>query len=697
METLNNALLKRIADNIRVLAVAMPETAKSGHPGGAMGGADFMALLYTEFLNFDPSDMAWPHRDRFFQDAGHLSSMMYGTLSLFGKYTMDELARFRQWDSPTPGHPERDVLRGLENTSGPLGQGHVMGAGAAIAERVISDRFGSWTDHKTVCYITDGGVQEEASQGVGRIAGHLGLSNLIMFYDSNDVQLSHMTADTMSEDTAKKYEAWGWAVETVDGHDFDQMRAALKRAWARTDKPTFIVGRTIMGRGALRKDGTKFEGSPKLHGNPLSKSEACYETTLAGLGCDLPAEPFRIFADVREAMDKVIAAKTAKVAAQKKAEAEWAGKNPGLAKKLASWFKGELPQLDWSAVPQKGGEATRAASRNVLEYLSGKVENLIVMSADLADSDYTEGFLKKTRIFRKGDFSGSFLQAGVSELTMAGIMNGIALHGGLIPVGGTFFVFSDFQKPALRLAALQEAKVIFLWSHDAFRVGEDGPTHQPIEQEAQLRLLERINNLEGKRSFLALRPGDASETTVAWKLALEAHGPSSIVLTRQPVAELPAVSGKQDDRFAETVAHMDKGAYVVVETDGTPDLTLLANGSEVSLLVEGAKKLTEKGLKVRVVSAPSEGLFLGQTDAYRESVVPYGAPVLGWTAGEPSTLRNLVGALGTVYGMTRFGGSAPFAVLDEKFGYTADNVVKVAGEYLTAYKANVKKIAALAS
>jgi transketolase len=567
-----------------------------------------------------------------------------------------------------------------------------MGAGAAIAERVLSNRFGNWLDHKTVCYITDGGVQEEASQGVGRIVGHLGLSNFIMFYDSNDVQLSHMTKDAMSEDTAKKYEAWGWAVETVSGHDYDALRAALKRAWARTDRPTFILGKTVMGKGAVKADGTPYEGSPKLHGNPLSKSEANFDKTLEALGGD-PKNPFQIFPDVKAAMDKVIAEKTAAVAALKKSEAEWAGANPDKAKKMASWFKGELPKLDWSSVPQKSGEATRAASKNVLEFLAGKVENLVVMSADLADSDYTEGFLKKTSIFKKGDFSGSFLQAGVAELTMAGIMNGIALHGGLIPVGGTFFVFSDFQKPALRLAALQEAKVIFLWSHDAFRVGEDGPTHQPIEQEAQLRLLERIANLEGKRSFLALRPGDASETTVAWKLALEAHVPASIVLTRQPVGELPALKG---NRFAETESNMGKGAYVVVDCEGKPDIILLANGSEASLLVEGGEKLKAKGLKVRVVSAPSEGLFRDQSESYRESVIPYGLPVLGWTAGEPSTLRNLVGPLGKVYGMSRFGASAPFKVLDGKFGYTSDNVVAVAEAYLAEYKANVKKIAALA-
>jgi transketolase len=659
-----------------------------------MGGADFMALLYAEFLNFDPSDMTWPHRDRFFLDAGHLSSMLYATLSLFGKYSMDELANFRQWESPTPGHPEIDPGRGVENTSGPLGQGHVMACGAALAERVLAARFGHWLEHKTVAYISDGGVQEEVSQGVGRIAGHLGLSNLILFYDSNDVQLSHMTKDTMSEDTAAKYRAWGWNVETVNGHDFGQMREALKRAWAETERPTFIVGQTIMGKGAVRADGSPYEGSPKLHGNPLSKSEASYEKTVEVLGGD-PAHPFRIFPDVQEAMSKILAEKKEGSAASRKGEENWTAANPGTAKKLSGWLKGELPDLDWSAIPQKSGEATRAASKNVLEYLAGKVENLVVMSADLADSDYTEGFLKKTTIFRKGDFSGAFLQAGVSELTMAGIMTGIALHGGLIPVGGTFFAFSDFQKPAIRLASIMGAKVIYLWSHDAFRVGEDGPTHQPIEQEAQLRLLERLNNLEGKRSFLALRPGDAAETTVAWKLALEAHGPAAIVLTRQPVPDLPALK-PGGNRFADALAGMPKGAYIAVDCDGKPDLVLLANGSEASLLVEGAVKLSAKGLKVRVVSSPSEGLFRDQTEGYRESIVSYGAPVLGWTAGEPSTLRNLVGPLGKVYGMSRFGASAPFKVLDEKFGFTPDNVVKVSEEYLAEYKANVKKIAALA-
>jgi transketolase len=685
---MDNKTLKRIADNIRVLSVAMPEKAKSGHPGGPMGGADFMALLYSEFLTFDPDDLAWRHRDRFFQDAGHLSAMMYGTLSLVGAYSMDDCAAFRQWGSPTPGHPERDVKRGIENTSGPLGQGHVMACGAAIAERFLSARFGAWQDHKIVAYISDGGVQEEASQGVGRLAGHLGLSNLVLFYDANSVQLSHMTADAMSEDTAKKYEAWGWRVETVDGHDFEEMRAALKRAWAEKDRPTFILGRTVMGKGAVKADGTPYEGSPKLHGNPISKSEANYEKTIQTLGGD-PKNPFAIFPDVKEAMAKALAEKRDVVKARRAAEADWAKSNAPLAAKLDQFYSGKLPALDWNAIEQKAGEATRSASKNVLHFLAGKVENLVVMSADLSDSDYTEGFLKTTKIFRKKDFSGAFLQAGVAELTMAGVMTGMALHGGVIPVGGTFFCFSDFQKPAIRLAALMEAKVIYLWTHDAFRVGEDGPTHQPIEQEAQIRLLEKVKNLEGHRSFLALRPGDGHETTAAWKLALEAHGPAGLILTRQPVADLPGASRK-----AEAFAGAPKGAYSVVEAAGKPDLILLADGSEVSLLVEGAGKLAAKGLKVRVVSAPSEGLFHEQPEAYRESLLPFGAAILGWTAGEPSTLRGLVGPLGKVYGMTRFGASAPFKVLDEKFGYTADTVVKVAEAYLAEHQAALRKLRA---
>ncbi|HLP40640.1 MAG TPA: transketolase [Fibrobacteria bacterium] len=688
---MDNAKLKRIADNIRILSASMPERAKSGHPGGPMGGADFMALLYTEFLRFDPKDLTWKNRDRFFLDAGHLSSMLYSTLSTIGAYSMEDLKNFRQWGSPTPGHPEFEPQRGVENTSGPLGQGHVMALGSAIAERFLRARFGGWMEHKTVAYISDGGVQEEASQGMGRLAGHLGMANLIMFYDSNDVQLSHMTRDTMTEDTAKKYESWGWRVETVDGHDFDQMRAALNRAWVEKEKPTFIVGKTVMGKGAVRADGSKYEGSPKMHGNPLSKTEASIEKTIEVLGGD-PANPFVLFPDVQEAMAAVLADKARAATDAKSQQAAWEKANPELAKKWRTFHSGELPALDFASIEQKPNEATRAASKNVLAYLAGKVENMIVTSADLADSDYTEGFLKKTKIFTREDFSGSFLQAGVAELTMAGVMTGIALHGGCFIAGGTFFAFSDFQKPAIRLAAIQGAHTIYIWTHDAFRVGEDGPTHQPIEQEAQIRLLEKMANLEGHRSTLVLRPCDGAETTVAWKMALEAKTPVALILTRQPVADAPARNGST--RYQDALEGARKGAYIVREVQGKPDLVLVANGSEVSLLLEAAEKLTkEKSMKIQVVSAISEGLFKEQSPQYRETVLPLTAPTLGWTAGLPATLQGLVGPLGKVYGMERFGASAPFKVLDEKFGYTAANVMAVAEKYLGEYKDLVRRIA----
>lgn len=686
---MDNQTLKRIADNIRVLAASMPETAKSGHPGGAMGGADFMAILYTEFLKFDPTDKSWFLRDRFFLDPGHMSPMLYATLSLFDGYTMDELSQFRQWDSPTPGHPEVDVARGVENTSGPLGQGHAMGAGAAIAERFLDARFGSAVDHKTYGYISDGGVQEEISQGVGRIAGHLGLSNYILFYDSNDIQLSSLCDEVSGEDTKAKYEAWGWRVEVVDGSDFDQLRAALKAANEETERPTLIIGKTIMAKGAVTEAGENFERTISTHGQPLSKAGASYDATIKNLGGD-PAKPFQIYDDVASALTTVKESLSKEAAARKAEFSAWENANPALAQKLKDFIAYKVPEgLDYAEIEQKAGLATRAGSKAVLGYLAEKFENLIVSSADLSNSDNTDGFLKKTTVLQKGDFSGAFLQAGVAELTMATLMNGIALHGGVRAAGGTFFVFSDYQKPAFRLSALMELPVIYIWTHDAFRVGEDGPTHQPVEQEAQVRLLEKMNNLEGHRSFLALRPGDVNETTVAWQMALEnTSTPSCLILTRQNVPNLPESS-------YQTALQAKKGAYICKPAAGKADLVLVANGSEASLLVEASVELEKKGIACQVVSIISEGLFRDQDQAYQDSVLPFGAPTLGWTAGLPENLKSVVGPLGAVEGMTRFGASAPFNVLDEKFGFTPATVVERAVKYLDEYKVLVEKISSL--
>lgn len=662
------AIMNKAADNIRILSASMVEKAKSGHPGGAMGGADFINVLFSEFLEYDPEDPTWVSRDRFFLDPGHMSPMLYSVLCLSGKFSLDELKEFRQWGSPTPGHPEIDLNRGIENTSGPLGQGHAFAAGAAIATRFLQARFGEVVDHTIYTFISDGGIQEEISQGVGRIAGHLGLSNLIMFYDSNAIQLSTTTSEVTSEDVAKKYEAWNWRVITIDGNNVEEIRKALTDAKAEKERPTLIIGNTIMGRGALAADCTSFECQVSTHGQPLSAAGADFDQTIKNLGGD-PENPFVIFPEAKQLYEKRMLELKEIVSAKKAKESAWESANPELAEKKKKWFSRELPEIDWNAIQQKPGVATRAASATVLGVLAQQVENMVVASADLSNSDKTDGFLKYTKAFTKNDFSGAFLQIGVSEFTMSCLCIGMSLHGGVIPACGTFFAFSDYMKPSIRVAALMETPVIFIWTHDAFRVGEDGPTHQPVEQEAQIRLLEKLQNHHGHNAMLVLRPADANETTVAWKMALEnTKTPTGLILSRQNIKDLPA----RESRFDEAL-QADKGAYIVQDEENY-DVILLASGSEVATLVEGADLLRADGVKVRIVSVPSEGLFRAQSAEYQESVLPKGKKKFGMTAGLSVTLEGLVGADGSVWGMNSFGFSAPYQVLDEKLGYTGRNV-----------------------
>ena len=661
----DSKLMNRAADNIRILAASMVEKANSGHPGGAMGGADFINVLFAEFLVYDPENPAWEGRDRFFLDPGHMSPMLYATLALTGKFTLDELKQFRQWGSPTPGHPERDVMRGIENTSGPLGQGHTFAVGAAIAAKFLKARFSEVMPQTIYAYISDGGVQEEISQGAGRIAGTLGLDNLIMFYDSNDIQLSTDTKAVTCEDTARKYEAWGWKVIDINGNDPDAIRNALNEAKAETERPTLIIGHTIMGKGARRADGTSYEACCATHGAPLGGD--AYINTIKNLAGD-PENPFVIWPEVAELYARRTEELKGIVAQQHAIKAEWAKANPEKAAKLEQFFSGKAPQIDWSAVQQKPNSATRAGSATVLGVLATQVENMIVASADLSNSDKTDGFLKKTHAFTKGDFSGAFFQAGVAELTMACCCIGMALHGGVIPACGTFFVFSDYMKPAIRMAALMEVPVKFIWSHDAFRVGEDGPTHEPVEQEVQIRLMEKLQNHKGHNSMLVLRPADVEEATIAWRLAMEnTSTPTGLIFSRQNVNNLP--DGTDYSQAA-------KGAYIVAGSDENPDIILLASGSEVSTLVAGAELLRKDGVRVRIVSVPSEGLFRSQPADYQESILPRGAKIFGLTAGLPVTLEGLVGANGKIWGLPSFGFSAPYKVLDEKLGFTAENVYK---------------------
>ena len=662
---MNVELMRKAADNIRILSATMVEKAKSGHPGGAMGGADFVNVLYSKYLVYDPSNPLWIARDRFFLDPGHMSPMLYSVLALSGKYTIEELQQFRQWGSVTPGHPEVCPERGVENTSGPLGQGHVLAVGAAIAERFLVARFGETWAHKTYAFISDGGIQEEIAQGAGRIAGYLGLNNLIMFFDSNKVQLSTDVEEVTDEDTAAKYRSWNWNVIEIDGNDAVQIAEALDNAIAEKDRPTLIIGNTVMGLGCVTPEDECFEGKCSTHGQPLSKSGASYEKTVQNLGgdinnaCQVFDEVAELYANRKAELEKIVASRHAE-------EQAWKDANAELAKQLEDFIAGKLPEIDYESIQVKPDSATRTASAAVLSVLGEQVKNMIVSSADLANSDKTEAFLKKTGALKYHDFNGGFLHAGVAELTMTAILNGIALHGGLWAACGTFFVFSDYMKPAIRMAALQELPVKYVWTHDAFRVGEDGPTHEPIEQEAQVRLLEEIKNSKGLNSVLVLRPADSAETIVAWKMAMENKStPTALILTRQDVKDLPSATG---NRYQDALA-MEKGGYVVMKSDN-PVITLVANGSEVSALTDAAAMLKEDGIECNVVSVPSIGLFMDQPIEYRQEVIPADIPVFGLTAGLPSTLAKVVGSNGYIKGLERFGASAPYKVLDEKFGFT---------------------------
>lgn len=665
-------LMNKAADNIRILSAAMVENAHSGHPGGAMGGADFINVLFSEYLVYDPQNPHWETRDRFYLDPGHMSAMLYSQLALTGKFTIEELKAFRKWGSVTPGHPELCVERGIENSSGPLGQGHCYAVGAAIAAKFLAAHLGndSFNKEKIYTYISDGGIQEEISQGAGRVAGFLKLNNLVMFYDSNDIQLSTECDSVSDENTAMKYRAWNWNVITIDGNDVNQIRKALDNAIAEQERPTLIIGKCVMGKGCRDAQNNSLERSTKTHGAPLG-SEA-FANTVKNLGGD-PDNAFVVYDDVRQMYDARAKELAAIVAKRRECEKLWAEQNPENAKKQKDWFANKLPEIDWNGIVVKSNAPTRNASSAVLGELGKKVENMIVSSADLCNSDKTDGFLKQTHNIVPGDFTGNFFQAGVSELTMACCCMGMMLHGGVVAAMGTFFVFSDYMKPAIRMAALMELPVKFVWSHDSFRVGEDGPTHEPIEQEAQIRLLEKMKNHSKRNSLLVMRPADVHETVVCWQMAMENQNtPSALILSRQNITDLP------EGTCYESAA---KGGYTVVKEDN-PDIVLVATGSEVSTLVDAAKLLEKDGVRYRIVSVPSEGLFRTQPIEYQHSVLPAGIKKFGLTAGLPVNLQGLVGSHGKVYGVESFGFSAHYKVLDEKFGFNAENVYSQIKSYL---------------
>jgi transketolase len=651
-------------NTIRMLAADAVEKARSGHPGLPMGAAAMAYVLWTRFLRHNPKHPAWPDRDRFVLSAGHGSMLLYSLLHLTGyDLALDELKNFRQWGSKTPGHPEHGLTPGVETTTGPLGQGFANGVGMAIAERHLASVFNrpghEIVNHFTYGIVSDGDLMEGISHEAASLAGHLGLGKLIYLYDDNHISIEGSTEIAFTEDRLKRFAAYEWHVQQVtDGNDLEQVSTAIATAREETRRPSFIAVRTHIGYGSPHKQDTA-----GAHGEPLGAEEL----KLTKQNLNWPAEPAfylpeEAVSHFREALEKGAQLDRS----WQEAFTAYQKAHPELATRWRQWTDGGLPESWERELPvfdtDTKGMATRVASGKILNAIAGRMTNLMGGSADLAPS--TKTLIDNEDDFQPPGFGGRNMRFGVREHAMGGILNGMALHGGLIPYGATFLIFSDYMRPAIRLAALMKLHVIYVFTHDSIGLGEDGPTHQPIEQLAALRA---IPNLK------VVRPCDANETVEAWKAALKSiGGPVALVLTRQnlPVLDRTVAAGPADG--------LQKGAYVVRDPqDHRPDLILMASGSEVHLALAAAATLSDKGIAVRVVSVPCWELFEEQPEEYRRLVLPVEVTArLAVEAGVPQGWYRYVGSRGIVIGLNHFGASAPYEVLYEKFGLTAEQVVE---------------------
>ncbi|SHG31903.1 transketolase [Desulfacinum infernum DSM 9756] len=650
-----SALDERCITTIRLLAVDMVEQARSGHPGLPLGAAPMAYALWSRHLRHNPADPAWPNRDRFILSAGHGSALLYALLHLTGyDLSLDELKNFRQWGSKTPGHPEYGLTPGVECTTGPLGQGFAMGVGMAIAERWLAARFNRpdypVIDHYTYALVSDGDLMEGVACEAASLAGHLKLGKLIYLYDDNHITIEGDTSITFTEDVAKRFEAYGWHIQRVeDGNDVEAVSRAIENAKAETRRPSLILVRTVIGYGSPKQN------NPACHGEPLGPEASQATKECFGWPADAA---FFVPDDVRRFMGRAVEEGGKMQQAWRDLLEGYRKAYPQEAALLEAYLSGTLPD-GWTEAlpafdPAEGALATRAASGKVLNALAPVITNLMGGSADLAPSN-------KTFITDGGDRN---LHFGVREHAMGAILNGMALHGGVRPYGGTFLVFADYMRPAIRLAALMGTRVIYIFTHDSIGVGEDGPTHQPVEQLASLRVIPHLT---------VIRPADAKETTAAWKKALESDGPVALALTRQKVPVLDVSM----DRILEGV---EKGAYVLADSDQTPRMILLATGSEVHLALAAKDILEkEKGVPTRVVSMPSWELFAAQPPTYRDSVLPPQVRArVAVEAGTTMGWHRWVGDAGAVIGIDRFGASAPGGEVMKRFGFTVENVVETA-------------------
>ena len=647
-------------NTIRTLAMDAVQKANSGHPGLPMGAAAMAYVLWTRFLRHHPTNPSWPNRDRFILSAGHGCMLLYSLLHLTGyDLPLDELKRFRQWGSRTPGHSEYGLTPGVETTTGPLGQGFGNGVGMAIAERFLASYFNRpgypIVDHYVYAIVSDGDLMEGVSSEAASLAGHLGLGRIIYLYDDNHITIDGSTSLAFTEDVGRRFEAYGWHVQRVDGNDLKEVEAALSAAQAEPERPSLIMARTHIAYGSPNKQDTA-----EAHGSPLGEEEV--KLTKQALGWPLePAFyiPDEALANFRETLRR-----------GKAWEAEWqalfdtyAAAHPELAAAWRTLMSGGLPQ-GWADkipifTPASGSMATREASGKVLNAIAPHLPTLIGGSADLTPSNNT--YLKGYGDFQRDNYGARNLHYGVREHAMGAILSGMALHGGVIPYGGTFLVFSDYMRPSIRVAALSHVRVIYVFTHDSIGLGEDGPTHEPIEHLASLRAMPNL---------IVIRPADATETAVAWRVALEHRGgPVALALTRQ---KLPVLDRAQ----LPPADLLRKGAYILAEADhGQPHIILIATGSEVHVALEARQRLTGQGIAARVVSMPSWELFELQPDSYRDDVLPPVVTVrLAIEAGSPQGWHRYVGPHGGVIGMTRYGASAPYQVVMQQFGFTAENV-----------------------
>ncbi len=654
---------RRCADAIRMISAEAVERANSGHPGLPMGAADCAVALWGNFLEFNPEDPRWPNRDRFILSAGHGSMLLYSLLHLFGfDLPMEEIKNFRQWGSKTPGHPEFGHTVGVEVTTGPLGQGFANGVGMGIASRMAAERFNT-TDFKPINHfiytlLGDGCLQEGISYEAAALAGHLKLGNLIYIYDSNSITIEGKTDLAWSEDVEGRFIASGWHVQKIDGHDNDQIVAAIAAAKSETGKPSIIIATTHIAYGSPAK-----QDSSGAHGSPLGKDEIA--AVRANLGWD--AAPFEVPQDVHDTCQLRVEELKQHYAAWQRGFASWHAANPEKSKLWDEMWHKHLPanltdEL-LSVVAGKDG-ATRALSGTVLQKVAALIPSVVGGSADLSPSNNSD--IKGAGSVQAGSFAGRNLHFGIREHAMGAIINGMALYGCFIPYGATFLVFSDYCRPSVRLSALMGAQSIYIFTHDSFFVGEDGPTHQPVEHVASLRLIPGLQ---------VIRPADGIETALAWQAALQYNGPTALILTRQ---KLPVIARAASFSAGDVL----KGGYVVSSPDGTPDAVIMASGSEVHVAAEAAATLASQGIKVRVVSVPCLETFLAQPAEYRNQVLPAGIPRIAFEAGRSASWGCLIGCDGLFIGIEHFGASAPDKILAEQFGFTTPQVAEKIATFL---------------